>query len=509
MAMAIYGSVMADPAGFPVVAPTGQTLYIARITGYNGGLRVVAPGYYDWNGYTKPTGDLEIPATVVLDGNTYAVTEIDYHAFMSCQDLSSVIIPSSVIIIGDAAFSGCTGLTSITIPDNATSIGSNAFAGIPKVYYYGNASGSPWGAYQHYSYPFYEDDGLFYQDSSKTVLVGCISSITSLDVPNTVTTIDNCAFYMCTNITTVFLPNSLRNIGDWAFYGCSNLVSVNIPDSVIALGEHCFQSCNNLTSVTIGDEVISISQCAFALCSRLTSIRLGNNVETIGYRAFAECGIIGELVIPPNIISVENAGFYHCYGINEISSLGRVAPTLGASAFDGVDTSITVNIPCGTTNLYAGRWSYFHNFNEIPFWFNVASADIAQGTVAMLQEPTCDDPVAIVEATPRNGYRFDHWSDGSTQNPYTYTTMGSLTLTAYFASTTEGIADIEEYGARTYTIDGHIVVEGAEGETVHVFDMMGRMVASTAGNDACVPVPIGVYLVKVGTLPARKVVVIR
>ena len=168
-----------------------------------------------------------------------------------------------------------------------------------------------------------------------------------------------------------------------------------------------------------------------------------------------------------------------------------------------------MNIPCGTTNLYAGRWAYFHNFNEVPFLFNVESADITQGTVAMLQEPSCDDPVAIVQATPRSGYRFDHWSDGSTQNPYTYTAMGSLTLTAYFASaSSEGIGDIVDDGIRIYTHNGHIVVEGTTAE-VRVYDIMGRQVDNIAGKTASVPVPAGVYLVKVAQLPARKVVVIR
>ena len=264
-----------------------------------------------------------------------------------------------------------------------------------------------------------------------------------------------------------------------------------------------------MTSATFGDGLATIGSEAFSQCTRLTSVSFGEGIATIGNDAFNSCGIIGELVIPQSLISIGNRGFNACYGITEITCLGRVAPTLGEDAFEGVDTSITVNIPCGTTNLYAGRWAYFHNFNEVPFLFNVESADITQGTVAMLQEPSCEDPVAIVEATPRSGYRFDHWSDGSTQNPYTYTAMGSLTLTAYFASTSsEGIGDIMADGIRVYSRNGYIVVEGIA-TRVRVYDIMGRLVANIAGNTANVPVPAGVYLVKVDQQPARKVVVIK
>ncbi len=188
--------------------------------------------------------------------------------------------------------------------------------------------------------------------------------------------------------------------------------------------------------------------------------------------------------------------------------------------FQGLDSNITVNIPCGTTNLYAGRWSYFHNFNEIPFLFNVASDNLAYGTVQMLQEPSCDDPVAIVKATARTGYHFDHWSDGSTQNPYTCVVTGSMTLTAFFASDNgqTGIetADGEDNGPKVYIEDGKIVVTGAEGEEVCLYDLMGRRIATRQGTGVHGGTPLrfdvpaaGAYLVRIGNHPARRIVIVR
>ena len=252
---------------------------------------------------------------------------------------------------------------------------------------------------------------------------------------------------------------------------------------------------------------------AFLGCLRLTSVSLGEGVVNIGSQAFKDCGIIGELVIPQSVTTIGDGGFRNCYGVNEITCLGRVAPSLGDFVFDGLDTSITVNIPCGTTNLYAGRWSYFHNFNEIPFLFNVASDNLAYGTVQMVQEPSCDDPVAIVQATARNGYHFDHWSDGSTQNPYTCVVTGSMTLTAYFASINgqSGIEDVDGCPI-VYTDRNGIVVTNAEGDNICIYDIMGHLLVAGRGEGSSLRFDVpsaGIYIVRIGNKPAQKVVVIR
>lgn len=397
------------------------------------------------------------------------ITSIGQETFYGCSGLTTILFPNTITTIGSQAFYGCTGLAEITIPEGVTNIGFNAFGGCNNL---------------------------------NTVNFNARNCSQNGDVG---------AFQHLTNLTTLNIGNEVQYIPSNMFIGCTGLVTLNVPDAVTGIGNGAFYGCSNLTSATLGDGLATIGGDAFSQCTRLTSVRMGEAITSIGNNAFMNCGIIGELVIPQGVISIGSNGFKDCFGITEITCLGRVAPTLGANAFDGVDTSITVNIPCGTTNLYAGRWSYFHNFNEIPFWFNVASADIAHGTVAMLQEPTCDDPVAIVEATPRNGYRFDHWSDGSTQNPYTYTTMGSLTLMAYFSST-QGIADVDASKIIVYFNDDKIHVEKAESKDIAVYSIDGITIASLsdAREHVAIPVPAsGVYIVKVGTLPARKFVVIR
>ena len=96
--------------------------------------------------------------------------------------------------------------------------------------------------------------------------------VESVTVSNKVTTIDEYAFYYCSNLTTVtFGENSqLTTIGIFAFYVCSSLTSINIPDSVTTIGANAFSYCSSLTSIYIPDSVTTIGGGPFYKCSNLT-----------------------------------------------------------------------------------------------------------------------------------------------------------------------------------------------------------------------------------------------
>lgn len=73
--------------------------------------------------------------------------------------------------------------------------------------------------------------------------------MTSVTIPNSVTTIGVEAFYHCSSLPSITIPNSVTTIGDRAFYECSGLTSLNIPNSVTTIGGAAFAYCSGLTSV--------------------------------------------------------------------------------------------------------------------------------------------------------------------------------------------------------------------------------------------------------------------
>ena len=123
---------------------------------------------------------------------------------------------------------------------------------------------------------------------------GC-SGITSIEIPNSVTTIEDYAFLGCTSLTSVDIPNSVTSIGDGAFYGCSSLTSVKIGNAITTIAAAAFFDCTSLTSIIIGNSVTTIEIYAFANCSSLASIEIPNSVTTIASAAFDDCTSLKEL----------------------------------------------------------------------------------------------------------------------------------------------------------------------------------------------------------------------
>ena len=178
---------------------------------------------------TVKTGEVIIPNSV---------TSIEDSAFMYCSGLTNIIIPNSVTNIGSYAFSGCYGLINLIVPDSVVNIGEYAFGGILNVEYYGTASGSPWDAKMINGY--LEDD-LVYSDSSKQILVSCLSQKEGqVTIPDSVTTIKERAFSSCNKITDINIPNSVIKIENQAFAFCSGITSISIPDSVTNIGDNAF-----------------------------------------------------------------------------------------------------------------------------------------------------------------------------------------------------------------------------------------------------------------------------
>ena len=126
------------------------------------------------------------------------------------------------------------------------------------------------------------------------------------------------AFLGCSKLTSVTIPNGVTSIGYGAFRDCSGLTSVTIPDSVTSIGYSAFNDCSGLTSVTIPNSVTNIGDCAFRNCSRLASLEIPDGVTSIGSQAFDGCRGLTSVSIPNSVTSICATAFYGCSGLKDV-----------------------------------------------------------------------------------------------------------------------------------------------------------------------------------------------
>lgn len=253
---------------------------------------------------------------------------------------STVILPSTisswpVTKIGEDAFQDNTTITSVTIPDSVTEIGANAFAGctnLTSVTY-----GGDWRNLTIQSgNPAVEDavnaqlfDFAFTPDNTAVIVTKYNGIAADVTIPSRykgkpVTAINN-AVFPNSAVTSVTIPDSVTSIPDAAFVNCSELTNISIPNSVTYIGLSAFSSCTSLKSITLPSSLRSISEALFFGCSQLTTIQIPDSVSSIQAYAFYNCGKLETIRIPVSVTSI------------------------GDYAFDGCPSSMTVTYPGSKT----------------------------------------------------------------------------------------------------------------------------------------------------------------
>lgn len=204
------------------------------------------------------------------------------------------------------------------------------------------------------------------------------TSLTSIEIPNSVTSIGNSVFYSCTSLTSVTIPSSVTSIVDYAFWNCSSLTSIELPSSLTSISMGIFRSCSSLTSVTIPNSVTSIGYESFRGCSSLTSVEIPNSVTSIYSFAFYNCKSLTSIEIPSSVTSISDYAFKNCSSLTEITCNSTSAPTIGTDVFNGVPSSGTLIYPCESDySTWLTQLAWEDTCNTTPYditsTFNVTS----------------------------------------------------------------------------------------------------------------------------------------
>ena len=197
------------------------------------------------------------------------------------------------------------------------------------------------------------------QEIGHAAFVQC-SCLTSIIIPDSVTSIGACAFSECVSLTSITIPDGVTGIGDNAFEGCTGLTSITIPNNVTTIGGYAFSYCIGLTSVTIPDNVTDIGESAFNHCTGLTDITIPDSVTTIGSGAFAGCTSLTSIVVDSanNVYDSRNS----CNAIIETATNTLIAgcqnttipntvTTISVHAFNGCTGLTSITIPNSVTSI--------------------------------------------------------------------------------------------------------------------------------------------------------------
>ena len=306
---------------------------------------------------TGLTGDIVIPETVRHDNTDYTVTTVQDNAF-SGNDITSISLPNTVSVMGEACFESCSRLESVTLPAGLTSLGNSCFYDCRNLASVTLPEGiTTLGVNCFYRCtsltPVTLPEGI--EELGYQCFYGC-TSLESVVLPGSLRTIGNNCFYDCSALKSVTFGGSIGALPEKCFYGCTSLESIALPEGVKELGENCFYRCSNLASVTLPESITRLADFCFAECTSLSSITLPNSITDMGFRCFFRCSGLESVTLPEGITLLPSNCFESCSSLVSVNLPGSIL-SLGSDCFISCTSLSSITLPEGL-EMISGRCFY-------------------------------------------------------------------------------------------------------------------------------------------------------
>jgi hypothetical protein len=296
--------------------------------------------------------------------------------------LTTVILPSTIVEIGEGAFGTCTGMTSLTMINSSGTVVNNGsyYSCINNVLYYGTSSGN-------------------YSE-----VVGCATTAnfgTTLTLESGVTSINPYALENTDKLKNIIVPSSLTSIGSTALYSAGALVSFRFAangSGALSIGENALQNCTSLTTMELPNRTTSIGDNAFSgdkvlanfpTTATQTTFTTGtldmsgmSSFTSLGVGAFNGCLALKNVTLPDTtgFTTLSEKAFYGCTGLTSIN-LGTHLTTIGTNALAGDTALATTSIPTSVTSINASAFNGDKGLTSLTFG-DGSAASIIRGTGA-------------------------------------------------------------------------------------------------------------------------------
>lgn len=285
---------------------------------------VVSDRYAILTGTNSQKANLWIPFDVIdpATNRSYLIKDIGANAF-SNANIEKIYILAKLTNIGRNAFKNCKKLKTVCVPNTIIHTTER-----PSDRYYQIDILDLWPQY----------DCKTFEKKNSYITYDCINTDYSVILPETVTCIEDDAFYGCESLKSVSIPDNVERIPYNCFYECKNITKVVFGEKTKYCGINAFKNCINLKKVSFSSSLEEIDQNCFENCKKLLEINLPSSIQIIGARAFGGCSKLEKIkTIGMNTI-LDTESFIGCKKLKSIISENE--RTYPAEAFIGCSSNL-------------------------------------------------------------------------------------------------------------------------------------------------------------------------